>query len=484
MEVSSCQDQRKLRYLDKVSSIVPKVRDPGLKGRLGSFEHALSCYNEVGLRDDPLPAEAVPRDKDFVRDAWKVCLERSPNHHLSLYIHIPFCLESRCKYCREYSTILEDRKELVRYLDYLTEEMQFFSPVFLRNIFSNLYIGGGTSSIFSSEQLDILYTRIHKYLQVDTKKECTVEMSPSTATKEKVDLVKRHGFNRISLGIQSLDEGVLRENNRIFVSHTRLKDLFDYIRSRNIGCLSADLLLGLTGDTEKSLLRSIEGLINLGPDAIVLIRIVKNPVMPFPMDPLSRANLFRKLYLNQRENVNIGINYPVADYSILEVHKKAESLLESCGYIKKYGGVETIETHFFKEGKGPHFENYNLDQYNEQSVLGLGIGAASKVGYGPYYADITNIKSDYSFKTSVYYCKYHAPRDQMRMYLRSKLFSQSQFPFISIPEFRRKFKTELLEEFGEEIDVLKWLGLGVVHKDELILSPRDDYDRVLMTRIF
>jgi len=481
------QMKDRMNLVNKISLIKNKVENPELYRTLDDIKNKI-LFNKINETNDinvllNIPADVdirgKPKNTDYVKKKWEEFLERNENSFLSLYIHIPFCLGGRCKFCREYSTILENKIELDKYLKYLAEEMNYLAPLFSKKVFSTLYVGGGTPSIFSSEQLEFLFGQVFKNFKIDLTKECTIEMSPETTTEEKIDVVKKYGFNRISLGIQSLDKKVLMINNRERIPYNKLKKLFEYIKTKHFTVFTTDLMVGLTGDTSKTFLTSLEKLIKLGSDAIVFGRLVKSPI--------DRASLIKEKYPNQKGNTNIIPDYKSADYSFPELYMEGEILLKKYNYNKAIGGLDTsgADTHFFKEGVNPFYPIYTVrNKKNDNSVLGIGIGAASKISYELEYANITNLKSDYSFDFTCYYVYERTVREQMIHYLIGSLIAEFENSQISISDFKKKFKRDIFEEFKEELDILKWMGMLVINNDRIILFPKNDYEKVFATRIF
>lgn len=182
-----------------------------------------------------------------------------------IYVHIPFC-ESRCIYCGFYSTT---HPELMsRYVSCVLRELQLRAhyldgegPV------STIYLGGGTPSMLSDECLTLLITTLSAL--VDDKNHCeiTVECNPEDVTKEFAQLLCRLPVNRVSMGAQTFDDGLLRFIHR---RHTAKQTVMAVERLRDAGIsnLSLDLMFGFPGETTDLCKRDLDILLSLKPEHI------------------------------------------------------------------------------------------------------------------------------------------------------------------------------------------------------------------------
>lgn len=190
----------------------------------------------------------------------------------SLYLSIPFC-PSRCSYCSFVSHSVEQAKRLIPdYLNYLKKELAFTATIAehcgltLRTV----YIGGGTPTVLSAEQLDDLMTAVETCFPIASAEEYTVEAGrPDTVTREKLEVIKRHGATRISINPQTMDNAVLAAVGR---RHTAEQTVEAYRLAREVGFdnINMDLIAGLTGDTPETFRRTVDQLIKLDPENITV----------------------------------------------------------------------------------------------------------------------------------------------------------------------------------------------------------------------
>lgn len=181
-----------------------------------------------------------------------------------LYVHIPFC-RKKCLYCDFYSGA-RWMKDSGRYVLALLNELLTRKPEW-PDVYRTIYIGGGTPSLLSNEEFERLTKGIFDILGERAQiEEFTIEVNPEDVTEEKAKVWRASGVNRVSMGVQSLDDEELKRVGRRHDSATAIKAY--KILERYFDNISLDLIFGLPGQTLESLDRSLEGLIALSPHHI------------------------------------------------------------------------------------------------------------------------------------------------------------------------------------------------------------------------
>ena len=174
-------------------------------------------------------------------------MKQTQNSKLGLYIHIPFC-KSKCLYCDFYS-LPRSEEQMDRYTAALIKHLEELAPHASRCTVDTIYFGGGTPSYLGVKRLKSLLGRIKKLYHVKKNAEITLEANPESLNEVgMVRALRRAGFNRVSLGVQSADDGELHAVGRI---HTfeQVRKSVDAIRKGKIKNLSLDLIYGLPGQT-------------------------------------------------------------------------------------------------------------------------------------------------------------------------------------------------------------------------------------------
>lgn len=334
-----------------------------LKGKyLVSHEKAVLCA-EVARNE-----EIVLRDIDY-------------DHTFSLYVGIPFC-PSICAYCSFSSYPLSVwEKQVDAYLDALEKEIEASASMMGGKKLLTFYMGGGTPTSLTAEQMDRLLTCLERHFDMAGTREKTVEAGrPDSITQAKLEVLKNHRIDRISINPQTMNQDTLDLIGR---RHT-VKDVIDaFNMARKLGFdnINMDLIAGLPGENSEHMRRTMDAIVSLKPDSVTVHSLA----------------LKRAAFLNQNreqfpvasaDEVNrmIGISHDGAkaidaDPYYLYRQKNIAGNLENVGYAKK--GCEGLYNILIMEEK--------------QSILALGAGASSKFVFagnqGQRIERVENVKS-------------------------------------------------------------------------------------------
>lgn len=190
----------------------------------------------------------------------------------SLYVAIPFC-PTRCSYCSFVSASSKRLLSLIpEYLEHLLEDIDFTFEQIRRlgmNI-ASVYVGGGTPTILSSEQLERLTAQIERGTKNHRLREFTVEAGrPDTITAEKCGVMRAHGVNRISVNTQTLNDDILRSIGR---SHSAAQffDAYECAKKTGFDAVNVDLICGLPGESIDSAVASARQIVALAPENITV----------------------------------------------------------------------------------------------------------------------------------------------------------------------------------------------------------------------
>ncbi len=193
---------------------------------------------------------------------------------LGLYLHIPFC-EAICNYCNFNREVL-DAGVKRQYLDALTAEITTCRD---GGRVDSVFFGGGTPSVLEPSEVTGLIQRCRSRFDVDPKTEITLEMNPETASRERLDGYRSAGVNRLSLGVQSFRDDELRRLGRLH-SADRAVEAFGQARAAGFDDISVDLMVWLPEQTVSDWLKSVETMIDLGPDHASLYLLELYPNAP------------------------------------------------------------------------------------------------------------------------------------------------------------------------------------------------------------
>ncbi|WP_293779044.1 oxygen-independent coproporphyrinogen III oxidase [uncultured Oxalicibacterium sp.] len=197
---------------------------------------------------------------------------------LSLYIHVPFC-QSICYYCGCNKVVTRDRSKAATYLHYLKREIDMHGRLLAGvNTVEQLHFGGGTPTYLSDAQMDELMQHLHRWFSFapDTEGEYSIEVDPRTVSRERIATLRRQGFNRISLGVQDFEPAVQEAVNRIQPEAETL-DVIDAARQAGFRSISIDLIYGLPRQTLETIARTLDKVIDAGPDRIAVYNYAHLP---------------------------------------------------------------------------------------------------------------------------------------------------------------------------------------------------------------
>lgn len=257
----------------------------------------------------------------------------------SLYIHIPFC-ERKCFYC-SFVVSVGQRHRVDDYLDALAREARQYIPLKC----THLYIGGGTPSFLDIRQLERLFQIIRQNLTVDPEAECAFEANPESLDAVNLEVLRRCGVNRISLGIQSFHAGYLKYLGRNHDA-ARAREAFALIRAAGFTNVNVDLMFSFPDQTMEQIMEDVEQVTGLGSEHISLYM------------------------LNLEENSR----FHAQKLKLADDDLQAQQYMMVVGALEHAGYRQYEISNFARPGKE---SRHNLNYWQGGDYLGLGVGAHS-----------------------------------------------------------------------------------------------------------
>jgi len=377
----------------------------------------------------------------------------APAGPLGLYIHLPFC-QKKCDYCYYLSYIAQPAAVVDRYLDAVVREMELYSErsgVQGRPV-SFAYFGGGTPSTLSSEQLRRLTHGLQAALSWDHIEEVTYECAPRSVRREFLNALREVGVTRVSMGVQSFDNELLRLNGRVHLAED-VDRAYDLIRKGGFGWVNLDLMCGLLGETEEKWRESVRRIIELGPESVTI----------YQTEIPHNTQLYRDLESG---------TLPAAPNSWEIKRSRLDAgfhELERAGYtvVSAYNAVKDPQRHRFL------YQDY---LWSGADMLGLGaaafgysggVHAQNEVTLEQYEAAVERgeLPVSRAFKLS--------PRDQ----LVREFVLQLKFGEVPSASFRKRFGVEVTAEFAGALQALATEGWLTV-ADQAVRLTRQGLLRV------
>lgn len=180
---------------------------------------------------------------------------------ISLYIHIPFCI-SKCYYC-DFTSFSYENDKIQDYIKSLLIELELYIEKLKGYTIKTIFIGGGTPSAIDGKYIYEILEFIYKNFNTTSLIETTIEINPGTLDREKVKLYKEANINRVSMGVQTLDNSLLKSIGRIHKAEDFYKS-YELLREVDIENINVDLIFGLPNQTTEDVIDSLDKVIQIG----------------------------------------------------------------------------------------------------------------------------------------------------------------------------------------------------------------------------
>ncbi len=282
---------------------------------------------------------------------------------LSLYVHIPFC-ESVCYYCACNKVITRHHERAAQYLRHLTREVELQMAHFGQgHAVSQVHLGGGTPTFLSDAELDELMAMLRRHFTLTPGGEYSIEVDPRTVTEERLRLLFRMGFNRLSFGVQDFDPAVQKAVHRVQPAE-QVFTLVEAARRIGFESINVDLIYGLPQQTPTSFARTLAQVNELRPDRIALYAYAHLPSRFKPQRRIAAAEL------------------PSPGNKLSMLSASLDSLM-GAGYV--YVGMDhfALPTDALAVAKRQGRLHRNFQGYSTQpdcDLIGLGVSAIGRIG--------------------------------------------------------------------------------------------------------
>ena len=355
----------------------------------------------------------------------------------SAYVHIPFCTQI-CYYC-DFSKVFIKNQPVDAYLEHLIQETRSYEIGKLRT----LYIGGGTPTALSAQQLAYLLTELPKVMDLSEVEEFTIEANPGDLDPDKIAVLKDSQVNRVSLGVQTFDNKMLKKIGR---SHQE-QDIYDNIRhlkQAGFDNISIDLIYALPGQTMDQVKENVAKAIDLDIPHMSLYSLILENHTVF-MNRMRRG----KLPLPKEE-----LEAEMFEYIIEELEK---------------AGFEHYEISNFSK---PGFESrHNLVYWDNAEYYGLGAGASGYVdgirykNHGPIRHYLEAVEAGKARITEEHLTMEEKMEEELFLGLRKKTG-------VSKARFEEKFGVSFNQRYGQVVASLTEQGLLVPDDKQVRMTKR------------
>ena len=366
---------------------------------------------------------------------------------LGLYIHIPFC-KQKCYYC-DFVSYAKNEKFFERYIGALLEEMNNFfdnNDVEIKTI----YIGGGTPSIIDAKYIEEIMNFFKKRDLLKKTKEITIEVNPGTVDEEKIKCYKKAGINRLSIGLQSTDDNMLKKIGRIHCYKDFL-NTYKFAKEAGFDNINVDIMIGLPEQKISNVKNTLEKIINLEPE------------------PPKHISVY-SLIIEENTPIEKMINDGTLELPDEENERNMYWYVKNFLELNGYNHYEI--SNFAKDG---YQSIHNSDCWKQKEYIGFGVAAHSFIN-DVRFGNTSNL-DEYLRNCENKDFENNRIIDEVEKDLFSKeqefmLVGLRMIDGVSIQEFKNKFGENPIFVFKSELSKLVEDGLLMVDFDKIKLTNR------------
>ncbi|PKN64563.1 MAG: coproporphyrinogen III oxidase [Deltaproteobacteria bacterium HGW-Deltaproteobacteria-15] len=275
-----------------------------------------------------------------------------------LYIHVPFC-RTKCPYCDFYS--VPSLSAVHVWAEALCKEIVAYKD--RSGVFGSLYLGGGTPSVLEERELALIFERLFSHFSFSPDAEVTFEANPDDVTEKKLALLKSCGITRISLGVQSLDEGELRALGRRHTAE-QARRAVEKIRAGGFSNVSVDLMYGLPGQTASQWMNTLKSALEYRPEHLSCYQLTFHEGTPFGR-MLQEGRIGR---LNEEEQRLFFLMTAETLESSGYRHYEISNFARGEGFVSRHNRKYWRRVPYIGLGPGAHSFWGGIRWWNESSV--------------------------------------------------------------------------------------------------------------------
>ena len=361
---------------------------------------------------------------------------------LGLYIHIPFCV-TKCKYC-DFNSFKIDLNEKIKYLNYLGEEMKLYKEEIKNREIDSVFVGGGTPSILNENEINILFEKIKENYNIKSNAEITMECNPGTLTLNKLKVMKKSGVNRLSIGLQAVQNHHLKYIGRIHTFEEFEKNYHD-AKQMGFDNINIDLMYALPNQSREDWMESLEKVVKLNPTHISAYSLILE------------------------ENTELFKMYERDEFNLLDENTDIEMYEYTIDYLKSHGYNQYEISNYAKD----NFEcKHNVLYWKCEEYVGIG---ASASGYfnGIRYNNICELdnyeKMILEGEKPIEWEEKLSIKDEIE---ESIFLGLRMNEGIQISDFKEKYNFDFEKEYKNEIEKLSKMELIEIDNNLMKLTQK------------
>lgn len=386
---------------------------------------------------------------------------------LELYIHIPFCMK-KCAYC-DFLSGPAPRETIDRYVTALVAEIRQYQKLAENYRVTTIFFGGGTPSILSGGQMKEIFAALRDVFEIQADAEITMEANPGTVTKENLQAYRACGINRISFGLQSVDDKELKLLGRVHTMR-QFEESYDLARKAGFQNINIDLISAIPGQTVESWEHTLDTVIRMNPEHISAYSLIIEEGTPFyeiygENAKEEQDSRCEKCLANDGKQMDIGKTFPKLPDEEAErrMYELTAEKLEAAGYL------QYEVSNYAKPG---YACRHNKGYWQRVEYLGIGTGAASL---------IENERYQHISDTDLYIRangKLNQIEEEKEKLDWNAQVEETMFLGLRMKEgvnkqkFRERYHREIQEVYGEVLEKLKEEGLLREEEERICLTKR------------
>lgn len=333
---------------------------------------------------------------------------------LGIYLHIPFCMQ-KCQYC-DFLSAPAGKEKIERYIQTMQVEMESYAQILQMEPIDSIFMGGGTPSLLCVEQTERLFQSLYALFRVTKEAEITIECNPGTLTKEKLLHYKALGVNRLSLGLQSVQDEELKNLGRIH-TYSDFLESYHLVRQCGFSNVNIDVMSALPGQSLSSWEKTCHMVAALKPEHISAYSLILE----------EGTALYER---SKREDLHLP-----SEETERQMYERTGEILNDHGYMR----YEI--SNYARQG----YEcRHNIRYWTRQNYIGIGLGASScyqnvryknrqnHTEYETYISDLSQLQVEREILTK---------EEQME-----------EFMYLGLRMIRGVRKDEFQENFGVSMD--------------------------------
>lgn len=362
------------------------------------------------------------------------------SRELGIYIHIPFC-KSKCYYC-DFVSYTNQCNQIAPYIQKVLQEMQQYD-VSNYNV-TTIYIGGGTPSYIEEKYIKQLLDALKRKLADNETRfedmEITIEINPGTITKKKLEQYKESGVNRISIGLQSTNDNLLKQIGRIH-NYQEFLEAYQLVKKVGFENINVDLMIGLPNQTIQDIKQTLGEIQKLNPNHVSVYSLI----------------------VEEGTKIDELINRDKLQLPDEELERQMYWYVKNTLELNGYNHYEI--SNFAKKGKE---SKHNLNCWEQKEYIGLGAAAHSYLN-GVRYSNSTFTETgEWSFLDK----KIEEQQDLEDKKKEYMLLGLRKIEGVSIQKFKEKYRDNPIFLYRKELEKMVEEGLLEIDGDLIRLTNK------------